>query len=85
MNIITAKYKLRKFIDEIMTGKALTNECISHCSKIIFEFIRNYKELQEIYKGMTLSTLYENNIEKEYWINWKGRRLTADDLYYKLV
>ncbi len=85
MNIITAKYKLRKFIDEIMTGKALTNECISHCSKSIFEFIRNYKELQEIYKGMTLSTLYENNIEKEYWINWKGRRLTADDLYYKLV
>ena len=85
MNIMTAKYKLRKFIDEIMTGKALTNEYISHCSKSIFEFIRNHKELQEIYKGMTLSTLYENNIEKEHWINWNGRRLTADDLYYKLV
>jgi len=85
MNIITAKYKLRKFIDEIMRGKALTNECISHCSKSIFEFIKNDKELQEIYKGMTLSTLYENNIEKEHWINWKRRRLTADDLYYKLV
>ncbi len=49
MNIITAKYKLRKFIDEIMIGKALTNECISHCSKSIFEFIKNDKELQEIY------------------------------------
>jgi len=85
MNIMTAKYQLRKFIDEIMTGKALTDEYIAHCSKSIFEFIRNHKELQEIYKGMTLSTLYENNIEKEHWINWNGRRLTADDLYYKLV
>jgi len=37
MNIITAKYKLRKFIDEIMTEKALTNECISRCSKSILE------------------------------------------------
>lgn len=82
MDNFVSKYKLKKFIDTLIIGKLLTEEHVSHCSKSIFEFIRNNKELQEIFKGMTLSERSENNIVKEYWINLSGKRLSIDNLLF---
>lgn len=84
MDVVKSELKLRQFIDRLMTGKPLTEEFVSHCSKSIFEFIKNDKDLKLIYSGMTLSTKYVNGVEKEHWIEFTGKRLTAGDLYYKL-
>lgn len=85
MNKYKLYYETQRFIEPLMTGKALTDQYIAHCSKSIFRFIANSKDLQMIFAGMSLKTLYRNEQEIDAWIEWNGKRLTYDFLYYNII